>query len=276
MRHRYQSTPRFRLSFVNENTLNVIWTMYFSRTRVIVATILILASLGSLLTFIILLTPIRTLLPGYLKEAQRQENMINVMRMDSLLRQAEINEAYISNLRAILTGSPTTDSTDYSMTMRQQLPPDSLISAGKAERGFLNSYNENERFNLTVLTPMAAEGISFIAPVAEGMRASGDNPHTIVIIAPRHKPVMAAAPGTIVDIHPDGPDGNTVIIHHANGFLTKYSGITTLTAATGDKIKEGQVIGLTSDAAGRDATRISIELWHNGVQQPADEYIPIF
>ncbi len=276
MRHRYQSTPRFRLSFVNENTLNVIWTMYFSRTRVIVATILILASIGSLLAFIILLTPIRTLLPGYLKEAQRQENMINVMRMDSLLRQAEINEAYLSNLRAILTGSDSTDSVIYDETVRQQLPPDSLTPAGKAERDFLSSYTENERFNLTVLTPMAAEGIAFIATVTGGMQTEGGNSNTVTLIAPRHNPVMAAAAGTIVDIHPDGINGNTVIIHHSNGFLTKYSGIATLTATTGNKVREGQVIGLTSDADDRDATRISIELWHNGVQQPAGDYIPLF
>lgn len=276
MRHRYQSTPRFRLSFVNENTLNVIWTMYFSRTRVIVATILILASIGSLLAFIILLTPIRTLLPGYLKEAQRQENMINVMRMDSLLRQAEMNEAYISNLRAILTGSQGSDTVTYDETIRQQLPPDSLIPAGKAERDFLNSYTENERFNLTVLTPMAAEGIAFIAPVTGGMKIDGANPHTVTIIAPRRTPVMAAAAGTIVDIHPNGINVNTVIIHHSNGFLTKYSGIATLTTAAGNKVKEGQVIGLTSDAGDRESTRISIELWHNGVQQPAGDYIPIF
>ena len=35
---------------------------------------------------LIVFTPLRTLLPGYLKQEERQENTVNVFRVDSLLK----------------------------------------------------------------------------------------------------------------------------------------------------------------------------------------------
>ena len=107
-KHSFKTKSRFRLSFINENRFNEVWTIKFTRTEIVIATLLLVSALSCLVATIIVLSPIRTLLPGYLKEGQRQENIVNSMRIDSLATQVNINNAYITNLEALLTNPSDT------------------------------------------------------------------------------------------------------------------------------------------------------------------------
>ena len=63
--HSFKTNPRFRLSFINENTFNEVWTVKMSQRKVVLALILLLAAIGCMVATLIIFTPIRTLLPGY-------------------------------------------------------------------------------------------------------------------------------------------------------------------------------------------------------------------
>lgn len=84
-RHRLRTHRRFRLSFINENTFNEVWTIGMSQRKVIASIALIFVALGCMAATLIVFTPLRTLLPGYLKQEERQKNTVNVFRVDSLL-----------------------------------------------------------------------------------------------------------------------------------------------------------------------------------------------
>ena len=274
-KHSFKTKSRFRLSFINENRFNEVWTIKFTRTEIVIATLLLVSALSCLVATIIVLSPIRTLLPGYLKEAQRQENIVNSMRIDSLTTQVNINNAYISTLESLLANP--TDSVTVNVTQQQgePLPPDSLLPASENEKQFVRQFEENERFNLNVLSPIAAEGISFYPPVSHGTELTSETPSTfsITLTAPPASTVCAIYAGTVIESYMARGNRNTIIIQHPNGFVSKYSGIHTPFTSTGDKVDKGSVIGITSPKDSHQDTSVTFELWNKGAALNPREYI---
>ncbi|MEG2820736.1 MAG: hypothetical protein RR868_08310, partial [Muribaculaceae bacterium] len=78
---------RYRLIFVSENTFNELWSIKLSRVKVVISSIIIIAAIAFLVSAFIVMTPIKTLLPGYLKSDVRNDNIQAALRLDSLDRE---------------------------------------------------------------------------------------------------------------------------------------------------------------------------------------------
>lgn len=273
---RLKTRRRFRLSFINENTFNQVWTIKLSQTRVIISVLLILFAIGCIVSTLIVFTPIRTLLPGYLKHSQLQENLNNNARLDSLTTTAAITNAYLANITDIL--SDNIDTTIV-VNMRQDstatIPVDSIIGASDAEKQFVRQFEEKEKFNLSVLSPLAAEGLSFYPPVA--VASISENASDILginLITSRNSAVSSIYSGTIIECHYTSAKGYTIIVQHPNGFLSKYSGMEDAFVNKGDKINTGARIGLCGKRDYTGHTQpLTFELWHNGTPLNPRDYI---
>lgn len=273
--HEFKTPKRFRLSFINENTFNVVWTIKMSRIRVIMAIIAIIVAMWCIISTIIVATPIRTLLPGYLKGSQRQENAINNMRIDSLYTRVSITNSYIANLTDILTDKiDTTAISALPDSARQILPVDSIIGTSDKEKQFVRQFEEKERFNLSVLSPIVAEGMAFYTPVKGAVVAEEDGAHIgVTLLSPYTSPVSSIYEGTVIDCYYLSATGNTIVIQHPNDFISKYSGLSEAFVGIGDKIKTGDRIGLVISSQRNDRRLMSFELWHNGTSLNPLEYI---
>ncbi len=278
-KHHSLNTPsRFRLSFVNENRFNTIWTIRFSRFRVIAAIVIILIAITSMVSMVVLFTPLRTLLPGYLKESQRQQAIASVMRVDSLLTKTDLNSSYLANLQRILKAPDDTANLASCMVNDTVMSVDSLLPASDAERQFVRKFDEQEKFNLKVLSPIAADGIDFFTPVAGAHTTSPKTSHpaSVKLICAPKIPVTAVLSGTVIDCNKLFGDGYSVLIQHPNGFVSKYSGINILLVDTGEKVETGTPIGMTGNAPQESATTITYELWNKGTMLNPWDYIPFF
>ena len=60
--------------------------------------------------YLIVGTPLKNYLPGYLKTETRVKIMDNALRIDSLNQAMQLNDAYLKNLTNILTGNVKIDS----------------------------------------------------------------------------------------------------------------------------------------------------------------------
>lgn len=264
---------RYRLIFLNENTLYTLWSLSMSRTKAWMLAVTVVIGVICIATIVIMTTPLRSLLPGYLGYEQRQTHIINNMRVDSMVTAVDINNAYIENLTAILTGqldSITPDRPAMSNTI-----PDTLAESTDAEKNFIRQWEERERYNLRVLTPLAAEGMVFVPPVSG---ASVDSLYTepsivLSLNTPRNASVSAVYSGTVVGYDYSPEQGIGVTIQHPNDFISHYSGMSDAFVAKGDKVRRGQNIGLITGngpAAGRKAT---LEMWHKGTSINPLDYI---
>jgi murein DD-endopeptidase MepM/ murein hydrolase activator NlpD len=262
---KFKTRKRFRLTFVNENTFNAVWTLRLSQAKVWALTVLVVAAIAALVACILVATPISKLLPGYLDAAQRRDHVVNTMRVDSLATEAAEHRAYIDNIIKILEGTDADSAAVVAATAADEakVVTDTLMPASERERKYVAQWNDRERYNLSVLTPIAAEGMTFSAPTAMA------RPDTLLELAgakqlrfhtTRYATVVAIHSGTVVDTHvaADG-SGEVVMVQHANDFLSRYGGISSLFVAPGDKLCPGQALGIAG-ATGR----LTFELWHNG------------
>ncbi len=256
---------RFRLSFINENTFNEIWTIKLTQRKVVALTLLLIVAFGSMIAMLIAFTPLRTLLPGYLKQSQRQEYVVNSMRVDSMLTQLRITEAYASNLKNILLDSVLYDKGNAHTENNVAL--DSLHPASESERQFVMQYDKSNRYNVNVPSAIAPDGLSLHNPLPSGSISSYPRKNTeIRLNAPDKSPVMSMHSGTIISAYHSSSDGNTITVQHSDGLTSTYSGLATLFADKGMKVASGQSLGLMARNPKGESNPLTIELWYKGEQ----------
>lgn len=240
---------RYRLTLVNELSLSRLWSFRFSRRRAVLMCVLAFVAAMLLSAAIFTFTPLGYILPGSLLPAERRQYATLALRVDSLARLAAARDAYTANLRAILSDSIVPDP---ALSNLPAASDDSLMAATEAERDFVRSFEQEDRYNLSVLSPIAAEGMIFSAP-----SAAPDVPG----------PVSAVYRGTVVSCVTAADGSSTVTIQHPNDFISSYNSLIAVYVDNGQKVSAGQRLGQTS---GRP---LLFELWHAGTRLDPAAYI---
>lgn len=261
--HLHKGPVRYRLTFINENTFNEVWSLKLSRLKVWLLTATVIAGIVCIVATIMVATPLSSLLPGYMKPQERHEQIIAGLRIDSIAARMEINNSYIDNIAAILNDDITLDqAVDTAASSDKATRPiatDSLIPASERERNFVKQWEERERYNLSVLTPSAAESMIFHRPVATAV-ADTLVDRKLLITTPRRATVQSLHAGTVIDVSWSTSEHQTLVIQFPNGFTARYSGLDGAFVNRGDKVASGQAIGIAGDGS----RPVGVELWHEG------------
>lgn len=224
---------------------------------------------------IIWLTPLRTLLPGYLKESQRSATEEGLLRLDSLMEAFEVNNTYIENyLRVTDTERTPADSASVTPASRD-LTSDSLMTASSAEQRFVSQMEERERFNISVLAPLAADGITFSPVTADGIFTSASRTEEEgEIIMPADESIQCAADGSVIALYHSIPDhGYVIVVQHPRGFASSYAGTGTPLVGIGDNVSSGQIIALSPSPDSKGVRKFRVRMWHNGLAIVPYDYL---
>lgn len=269
---------KYKLSFFNETTLEEVWSFHLSQLSAFVSLALFAFFLIAITSFIIIKTPIRNYLPGYLDVEVRKEIVQNTLRADSLERVLTIQALYLNNVAGILSGTLPIDSIKRIDSLAQA-DVNYEIPRTEAEQTFLKTLEEEEKFNLTVLNPTAAvtDGVIFYKPVNGVISANyeADIKHYGVDIAAEVKEsVMSTLDGTVVFTGFDPNFGNVIQIQHKNGFLSIYKHNELVLKQPGDQVVAGEAIALVGNT-GKLSTgpHLHFELWYRGTPVNPEEYI---
>ncbi len=236
----FKPIRRYRLTFACENTLSNLWTLRLSRARAWSLGLLAVAAIGALLTLLFWATPLGNLLPGYMKPEERTTTVNVSLRLDSLLEAQQAENAWLNNVLNIIGGQEPIITPD---TASAPASADTLLTASDAERRYVNTWLEQERFNLNVLTPVAASGMLFQSPVS-AMKIDSIAGPALLMQAAASAPVHAISEGTIIDTHLNPADGLwTILITHPNDFISRYDGLDALTVKPGQKVAAGHALG---------------------------------
>lgn len=261
----------YKLSLENESTLENIYSIRMSPIRLIItiiaATIFALIIVGAL----IMSTPLRTLLPGYLSKNERINTIEVMMRLDSLTIEHQNLQTYLNNILTIYdTDRELTDSVIF-QNPSKALPLDSLLPVSQQEAEFIKMMEEKEKYNISILAPLAAEGMIFVQPADASIIAKEtENSFSVKIIPPIGADINAISDGIIIDSYYSGPTGAyTLVIQHNKGFLSKYSGIGQPLVEKGNTVTSGQRIAFSNDKV----NHFILEMWRNGTQIKPYNYI---
>ncbi len=216
---------------------------------------------------IIMVTPIHNLLPGYLREDQRSASEMNLMRLDSLIEASNRNQAYINNIMHVLDTDRTAVIQTDSGAVTQAIDIDSLLPTSEAEKRFMKTMEDRERFNISILAPLAADGLMFYPPSDNAVFTSDSrDSQKAVIILPDTSPAACVADGTIISSYYSPSErGYVVVIQHRRGFVTRYSHLGAPIVSPGDIINAGQAVANVPAPNSKGARTINIEMWHDGL-----------
>lgn len=266
---------KYKLTLEDESHLTDVASVRLSLPALCAAGVLLLAAGLALAGSLIAFTPLRTLLPGYLKDSQRSATEEGLLRLDSLTAVYGVNQAYIDNCLRVLDTDRVPGDSAAVVPVSRELTSDSLMAATPREARFVSQMEERERFNVSVLAPLAADGVIFSPVAADAIftSESKDNEEGVVVL-PRDESVLCAADGAVIAVYYSGADrGYVALVQHARGFVTCYTHVGTPLVGVGDLVNAGQVLALgpQPDAGGKRF--LTVRMWHNGLPVIPYKYI---
>lgn len=222
-------------------------------------------------------TPIRTLMPGYLKKGERTEAEEGLLRLDSLRNSYMLNNAYLTNILTVLdTDRTPSDSTQLSEILTE-LPPDSLLPTSPREIEFINQLKDREQYNVSIIAPLAADQLT-IYPVAAGATIDEKTQNALKarILTPKGSPICAIAEGRVLSIQNPAPEGgSSIVIQHDNGFASRYSHIGTPAVKQGTLVEGGSVIAHGGTGGYLSPGVFFIEMWYDGTPVEPGKFLGI-
>ena len=271
---------KYRLTIHNENKLENVLGFNISPLWVILSLVVSFLLVVGILYLVIVFTPVGNLLPGYMDKSEKDRIISNNLRVDSLMHEVEKQDAYLANIRAIMSGEISTDSLKNS-----PLPVSKeniSIETTELEAQFVKEWEERERYNLTsqAASVAALQELNLFRPTKGDIIRDFDpaNGHYGVDIAEvTGEGILAIHDGIIVFSDYTANDGYTIAVQHRENLVSIYRNCYRLLRQVGDKVYGGEVIGTLSDGAGQDSTKqkkyLHLELWHRS--KPLDPNIYI-
>jgi len=266
----------YKLSFLNENTLEEVFAFRLSRLTSLIILFLFIVSLVTLTSFVIIKTPIRNYLPGYLDAEVRQEMIRNALTADSLETRLSIQEKYLNNVGAILRGDMKVDEVPTMDSIKD--PHNINLDKSKRTAEFVKNYEEDEKYNLNGLgTASGAEKAMFYKPVKGIVSSSFDlkEKHYAVDIATTpSEPILATMKGMVIFTGFDPNSGYVIILQHPNGFVSIYKHSDKLLKSQGDTVGSGEAIALAGNTGNLSTgVHLHFELWLDGKPVNPSDYI---
>jgi murein DD-endopeptidase MepM/ murein hydrolase activator NlpD len=268
---------KYKLSFLNENTLEEVFTFRLSRLSVFLVTLSFAVLCVALTSIVIINTPIRNYLPGYLDSEVRKIMVENALRADSLEQVLVTQMYYLNNINTILRGtSPVAQ-----VPMTDSVAKNSDINLEKSEMtaDFIKNYEEEEKYNLnkTATSQQLPDNLIFYKPVT-GLVSAHFNlleKHYGVDIATSPKEsVLATMKGKVIFAGFDANAGYVIQIQHPNGFVSSYKHNTSLLKKQGDEVQAGEAIALAGNTGSLSSgTHLHFELWFKGNPIDPEEFI---
>lgn len=283
LRHQIQKLKKkFQLTIFNESTLE----NFFSLRVSLLDGIFMAASLALIVFFLswflMAHTPLRAFLPQDLDPRLRQQMIKEAARVDSLSDVLDRQAKYLKVINGIISGNIPMDSVkikEGKITIDSLAKKNlELMPATKRELKFREEYEDNEKYNLTILNQKDAVKDILLYPPLKGKVMQKFNPKLktfgIRIETPNLQPSVAVLDGTVLFAAYTSDFDYVLEIQHNNDYISVYKFNTELLKKQGDKVKAGEAIGMVGENPARTGLpALEFELWQKGIPLNPEEYI---
>jgi murein DD-endopeptidase MepM/ murein hydrolase activator NlpD len=234
----------------------------------------------SLVSSIIVFTPLREYIPGYTNQEQKQKAIETFVKADSLSRELYMKNQYFANLKKVLNDEPLEGESDvkqdstksYEITALKKSANDSLLRKMIDEEDKYNLQGNKKKKSRTDIaellffTPLRGTISNFFDPNKEH--------YGIDVSAPENEPVKSTLNGTVFFSEWTIETGNVIKIQHENNLVSSYKHNSVLLKKAGDYVKAGEVIAILGNSGEYSSgPHLHFELWYNGVPLNPLEYI---
>lgn len=257
---------KYKLTIFNENTLEEVVAIHVSKLNGLAVLLSTLFVIFLITALIIIWSPLRNYLPGYMNSSVRQQIVVNALRVDSLEKQLLLHRRFTQNIQDILTGKVPND-TALTKELSPVLSKDTLLAPTEAELSFREQYEDKERYQLSSASILPDVGqLSFFKPVSGNVVQSFQPEQKAFGLRIWTKPnenIHAVLGGTVLLSTYTAKDGYTIVIQHAQHFVSVYKQCRLLLKEEGNLVLKGEVVGIAPSSKSA-SNIIQFELWHKG------------
>lgn len=268
---------KYKLTVINENTLEEVIGIHVSKLNGFSVLLVACTVIFLLAAVILVFTPLRNYLPGYMNSEIRSQVVTNALKADSLVEALERQNRYIMNIQDIFSGKVNVD-TVQSIDSLSAIRTDELMSRSKEEDDFRRKYEERERSAALYGTDEhALSDLLFFRPtrgIVVKDFAPSRHHYGVDMAVSVDESVLAALDGTVMLVVQTAGSGVLIQIQHEQNFVSIYKHCGPSRKKEGDQVKGGEVIALagTSDE-GKHVSHVHFELWHEGTPIDPAKYV---
>jgi len=260
---------QYRVSVLNENTLEESWHIRLSRLSVLIYASSLIIMTFILITILIFTTPIRFYLPGYGESGNRGKIITESMYADSLLQEIELQSGYLTVLKKVIEGEIKPDSIATLDSAQMKQVAVEYLEKTKAEKEFTEKFEREEKYNLSTIQAETNQNIYVFFRPTKGVISSSFNlsekQYGINIITSPNESVVSVLAGAVVYAAFTFDFGWVIQVQHEDNYLSIYKNNTRLLKKIGDNVKAGEGIAITGETAEKKTgTQFYFELWKQG------------
>ncbi len=260
---------QYRVSVLNENTLEESWHIRLSRLSVLIYGSALVLITFILITILIFTTPIRFYLPGYGESGNRGRIISQSMYTDSLLNKIELQSGYLSVLKDIISGDIKVDSIVSLDSTQMVNTAKEYLNKSKKEKEFIEKFEREEKYNLTTIESQSNDNMYVFFRPTKGVISSAyslsEKQYGISIITSPNEIVLSVLSGTVIYAAFTFDFGWVIQVQHENNYLSIYKNNTQLLKKVGDNVKAGEGIAITGgNNKDKSGIQFYFELWEQG------------
>jgi len=269
---------KYKVSILNENTLEETFHIRLSRLNVFLVTCSFLAICFIVNSLLIIKSPLKQFLPGYENTGVRTEIIHSTMLVDSLIYKVKKQDEYITVLRDILTGDLKIDKVIPLDSLALKEREKVLLTKSKNEEKFCENFEQEEQYNLSILsTPKTQQAFVFFKP-AKGVISDKFNLRKshfgVNITTAPNENVVSVLDGTVIYAGFTIEEGYVVVIQHENEYTSVYKNNSELLKSVGENVKAGESIAIVGNTGKQSSEKyLHFELWQKGKPLNPEEYI---
>ena len=268
---------KYKLSVLNENTLEEIWRVRLSKLSVFLASFFIAVVYFFLIAFLIIKTPLRSFLPGYTENINlRKQVMLDAVQVDSLATLMKEQEQYIIMLRNVMTGNVFVDSSATVNSLLAQENAKIDLEKSKKETTFCAEFEDAEKYSVTIGDNNRQTDMDYLmhSPARGVINDKFDDKNSyfgISINMEAKSSVYSTLDGVVVFSGFSAYDDRFVMhIQHVDDFISVYKIKQPFLKKVGDDIHAGEILATLNSET---EPRLIFELWRKGKPLNPESYI---
>jgi murein DD-endopeptidase MepM/ murein hydrolase activator NlpD len=275
---------KYRLVFMNDETLEERFTFRLSRLNVFIALGTMTIILIFLTSILIAFTPLREYIPGYTNVGIQKRLYELQIKTDSIERDLSKKDLFIKNLKDIINGRDLPS--EVAVNIKEQQKYGEIRIKKSVEDSLLRLEIENQnKYSITRSgsSDMAfgqnkvIGNILFFTPM-KGVITNEFNPagkhFGVDLVAKQDEAIKAVLDGTVILSDWTLETGYVIVLQHKQNLISVYKHNSALLKKCGEFVKAGDpiaIIGETGELT--SGPHLHFELWNDGNPVDPKEYI---
>ncbi|HMN05948.1 MAG TPA: M23 family metallopeptidase [Flavobacteriales bacterium] len=273
---------KYRVALISESTYEERFSFRLSRMNVILLAIILFIINALFVAAVIVYTPLKQYIPGYSNQQVKLNAYRATLTADSLEHALSIRDAYIENLRNVLSGELPADSITLTVpTVRA--PGAEELQPSRADSALRAKIRQEEAYSVHTTTPSGSleriglPGLLFFPPL-RGVVTSNFNPgeghYGIDIVTKADEAVKACLDGTVLMASWTSDAGYVILVQHSLDLVSLYKHNAVLLKKVGDKVKAGEAIAIVGNSGElTSGPHLHFELWSGSKPVDPQAYI---